>query len=341
MQAWALNDAQVLAKYFNLAMERNYPNESLLIAGQHLWQLSVKDIGSARAVFESVWQHKLEDRVQASTPVINYQIKNQKRLLNKGHYLPASLYFAGDWFVGVDRLFYLEDKLTTEGLNKEGLSNKYQIKQPKLPNSKAENFLPEHTLQIYLSLRSPYSYLGFVKARRLAHRYHLKLKIKPVVPLMMRGLKVPLSKQRYIYTDAFREAQAANIKFSTFNDPYGAGIINCYQLFAYIESQGKEEAFIDAAFQAIYVKNLNLAQASVVEALCHQIGIDYQLALAYQEEHDWQVWSDTNLQELSNDGFWGVPCFKFGEVNCWGQDRLFLIEDAILQKLNDNTKTSQ
>ena len=45
---------------------------------------------------------------------------------------------------------------------------------------------------------------------------------------------------------------------------------------------------------------------------------------------DTKLMIDANQQQIEQLGFWGVPCFTFQNVACWGQDRLFLIEQAIL-----------
>lgn len=331
MQVWALKDAQQLATYFGLTAFNQYPNQQNLIAGQQLWQLSVKNVADALEIFNKVWHNEIEDIIQPSTPVINFQVKNQQKLIRKGHYLPATMYFAGHWFTGIERLTYLEQQLTKLNLNINTCDDGYRFNPVVFKEETTEQVAAQSVLDVFISLRSPYSYLGFIKALRLAKKHHLKVNIKPVVPLVMRGLKVPFSKQRYTVIDVMREAKRAGIALSSFNEPTGQGIINCYQLFAYAELKGKGAALIKGAFEAIYVNNLDLAKTSVVLNLCEQIGLNYQSAIAYQESHDWQLWSEQHLQELSSLGLWGVPCFKLNNTSCWGQDRLFIIE----QSLND------
>lgn len=334
MQHWALKDAKELAKHFNLQAQNQYPNHHSLIAGQQLWQLTVKDIPGALSIFNDVWCDGIKEIIQPSTPVINFQVKNQQQLLRKGHYLPATLYFAGHWFTGVERLSYLENHLTKLNLNTSSGNVRYQIESNDAQGIPIESFAGLTELEIFLSLRSPYSYLGLMKALKMAKKYHLAIKIKPVVPLIMRGIKVPLSKQRYTYKDVIREANSAGIKFTCFKEPSGQGVINCYQLFAYAELQGKALALIESAFEAIYVKNLDLAKLSVILGICQNIGIDYEQAISYQESHDWQLWSERHLQELSALGLWGVPCFKLNDISCWGQDRLFIIEQSLIDHAN-------
>jgi 2-hydroxychromene-2-carboxylate isomerase len=31
-------------------------------------------------------------------------------------------------------------------------------------------------------------------------------------------------------------------------------------------------------------------------------------------------------------GLWGVPCFRVDDVSVWGQDRMWVIEDALIAR---------
>lgn len=336
MRNWALKDANYIAQQYGLKFIDQYPSTKALVTGQQIWQLSPKTVEHAVMIFNQTWFDEFDFYYNTSTPLINFQIKNQQRLMNKGHYLPATLFFAGDWFVGIDRLIHLEERLTKLGLNANEEPHKYTANLLVYANFTA-NVKDQQTkvnvsnapCEVFVSLRSPYSYLGFEKAKSLSLKYDVPLVIKPILPMVMRGLNMPINKARYIYTDAHREAKLAKIPFHTFNDPIGKGIVNCYEIFSYAEYKGKAVEFMSAAFEAIYVKNIDVTQHHVIKLICQSIDLDYTAALEYAKEHDWQQWSDVNQADLEQLGFWGVPCFKFQETYCWGQDRLVQIENAM------------
>ena len=54
---------------------------------------------------------------------------------------------------------------------------------------------------------------------------------------------------------------------------------------------------------------------------------------------DWQTLLDANLQELTDAALWGVPSFRVSGGNnpepfiCWGQDRIWRVEEEIAQRL--------
>ena len=184
-------------------------------------------------------------------------------------------------------------------------------------------------LVVYLSLRSPYSYLGFVQAISLAERHQLELVIKPVLPLLMRGASIPVIKQKYIYLDALREAKRLNIEFNGFSDPLGNGVMNAYRCFAWAQQQGKGTEYMLACFRAIYVEGIELANPVNVENIMKNLALNIDDANVYQQEHDWQQWADINQIELSKLSLWGVPCFTYGVCSYWGQDRIPLLEKEI------------
>ena len=187
-----------------------------------------------------------------------------------------------------------------------------------------------NTIEAFISLRSPYSYIGLLQAEKLSKHYQVPLKIKLLLPLVMRGVTITENKARYVVFDASREAKKLNIPFTGIADPLGQGIINVFQIFSFAEQQGEALAFIKSAYNAIYVDGLDLSQVPVIKSLCEKHHICYDAALKYNNEHDWQQWSDCNQSTIKSLGLWGAPCFRFKNVACWGQDRLAQIEQTII-----------
>jgi len=331
---WALKDANLIAVQHQLVKITDEPTLAALTTGQQTWQLLLNTIENAEQIFINTWGNHYTEHFQTSTPTINHQVKNQTRLQAKGHYAPASIFFAGDWFVGVDRLYHFENKLlqlalmdnvTTGLVASIGLEN--AVNSPNIANQSPR--VTSEPLVIYISLRSPYSYLGFVQAISLAERSQLKLVIKPILPLLMRGASIPQVKQKYIYLDAVREAKRLGIEFTGFVDPLGDGVINAYRLFAWAQQEGKAVEYMLACFRAIYVDGIDLAITENVDNIFSNLALDVDAANAYQQEHDWQQWADLNQMSLSQLNYWGVPSFSFGEYSYWGQDRIALLEKEI------------
>jgi 2-hydroxychromene-2-carboxylate isomerase len=334
MRTWAIKDANSIADQYQLKKITQQPTQESLFTGQQMWQLRPKTLDNAWQLFQKTWFNEFDDYYHASTPVINYQIKNLMRLVKLGHYLPSSIFIAGQWFVGIDRLEHLEKRLTSLGLAIDDSLSVYQKNKLIFVDQSKEEFLANNndsnTIEAFISLRSPYSYIGLLQAEKLSQHYKVPLKIRPLLPLVMRGLTITENKERYAVFDASREAKKLNIPFTGITDPLGQGIFNAFQIFSYAEQQNKEVDFIKSAFNAIYVDGLDLSHKSIIVSLCNKHDLDYEKALEYNNEHDWQQWSDYNQGTLDSMGLWGAPCFRFKNVACWGQDRLAQIEQSII-----------
>jgi 2-hydroxychromene-2-carboxylate isomerase len=75
-----------------------------------------------------------------------------------------------------------------------------------------------------------------------------------------------------------------------------------------------------------------------MKEICDAAEINYNEALHYAKEIDWNIWADEYLQQLSSLDLWGVPIFKYKDVVVWGQDRLWQIEHAILAAQENQSK---
>lgn len=342
---WAIKDANLIAEKYQLVKINHIPSLMQLSTGQQEWQLHSNNIKNAEQVFLQTWRNSFSEHYIASTPTITHQVKNQARLEDKGHYCAATIYFLGDWFVGVDRLFHFESALCQLGLatsisddfSEDAIATK-DLAMTEMSHIKAASTYNSTTqqLEVFLSLRSPYSYLGFVQAIALAERYQIELVIKPVLPLLMRGASIPIVKQKYIYLDALREAKKLGIEFNGFVDPLGAGVINVYRMFAYAQQQGKANEYMLACFRGVYVDDVDLADPENIKNIVNNLALDYQDANTYQAEHDWQIWADSNQRELTKLEFWGVPCFNLNNRSFWGQDRISFLEKEIKSNLSIN-----
>jgi 2-hydroxychromene-2-carboxylate isomerase len=58
-------------------------------------------------------------------------------------------------------------------------------------------------------------------------------------------------------------------------------------------------------------------------------GLDWTQARAQMASDAWRAEAEANRLELLELGHWGVPCFRVNDICVWGQDRLWVIEDAL------------
>lgn len=249
--------------------------------------------------------------------------------LSEGHYLTGTLHYGGSWYWGPDRLDYLRDRLARD--RGQSASQRHDWRSLKLTRP------PRRTqgkkLEFFFSFRSPYSYLAVSRAAKLARHYQLDLSIRPVLPMVMRGLSVPPAKRFYILKDAAREARRLGIPFGKICDPVGAGVERCMAIWPLAEKEGKLLRFIEVASQAIWSRGVCVASDSGLKSVLREAGLSWSAAQQALADDGWVAHAQANRDEMMAAGSWGVPTFRLDGVTVWGQDRLPIIEKLLLQEI--------
>jgi len=275
---------------------------------------------------------EVERRVQDDTSAAGEAllVENQQRLLDLGHYNSATLHYGGEWYWGVDRLSYLTERLEALGVRRHGadtarlasIRQAMQTALPIAPPSAAQELPP---LELFFSFRSPYSYLCFERVFRIADSFRLKLNLRPVLPMVMRGMQVPREKIAYIATDTSREARRLGIPFGHIADPVGKGVERCLAVFYYAESEKRERDFLIQTGQAIWSRATDVASDAGMRKVAGQCGLFWPDVLAAMEDDTWRAKVEENREAMFDSGCWGVPTIRLGDFVVWGQDRDWLL----------------
>ena len=244
------------------------------------------------------------------------------------------MHYAGEWYWGVDRLHYLTSRLDELGLNRwpeqnaelASLGQARTLSLPAAVPGAAEN-LP--ALEMFYSFRSPYSYLALQRTFDIADAFGLKLEVRPVLPMVMRGMAVPKKKLLYIAKDACREAERLSIPFGKMFDPVGRGAERCIAAFYYAKTQGRERDFLLAAGNAIWAEGIDVAEDEGMEHVAERSGLFWPEVKGTMTLNDWRSTAEENRKSMTEAGVWGVPSFIIGETALWGQDRDWLLARMI------------
>ena len=253
----------------------------------------------------------------------------RKRL---GHYLSAMFYFEGEWYWGIDRLHFLEERLHGVGLSKSKGPFKPIAPVKDVTFSGAPGSAKGATLDYFLSFRSPYTYLAVPRVRKLAAHYGANLRLRFVLPMVMRGLPVPQVKRLYITLDTKREAERLGMPFGTIVDPVGRGAERGLAVLHHAIKAGKGEEFVESFLRGVFAEGIDAASDAGLRKLARRADLDHDLVKRALKDESWRQVAEANRTELFGMGLWGVPSFR---VNAnrphWGQDRLWVIEQELQQ----------
>jgi 2-hydroxychromene-2-carboxylate isomerase len=322
----ALDDSRRLARKLGLAGHSSTkPDPDAVSRAEQALAAKLEDgdfLSSVADISRELWAGGDMSKWKGADP-LSAKANGDHQLSSFGHYMGGTFYYGGEWYWGVDRLHYLEDRLQSAEL---GADLPPLIPVPDLRDIHAEG----QAIEFFFSYRSPYSYLAFDRVRNLAKRSGADLVLRPVLPMLMRGLPVPKAKSSYILLDCAREARRLDVPFGRICDPLGAGVERGYALLDHAEAPGRMAEYCSAFLRGVWSQGLDASTDKGLAQIVGQAGLDWNIARQELTKQNWRTRVAQNQDRLQEIGLWGVPSFRVSGQSIWGQDRLWAIEDTLV-----------
>lgn len=188
------------------------------------------------------------------------------------------------------------------------------------------------TIDFFFSLRSPYSAIVMPRVFALARAQNAAVRLRFVLPMVMRGLAVPASKRRYISLDAAREARLHRVPFGRLNDPVGRPTERGLALIPWAHALGRAEAYLLAFMRGVWSEGLDAGSDRGLRAILEAAGLPWAEARDALADEGWREIAERNRQALLDLGLWGVPSFHVAGTSAWGQDRLWQVREALVRE---------
>jgi 2-hydroxychromene-2-carboxylate isomerase len=249
------------------------------------------------------------------------------------HYGGAMFWYEGEWYWGVDRLYHLEQRLTALDAVKDPAA------PPVAPRPAIASIFPgavrSMTLEYFPSLRSPHTAISWDPTMKLVKDSGIQLAVKPVLPMVMRGVPATFEKGLYIVADAAREARAMNVDYGRLYDPVGEPVLRGFSLYMWALQQGKGNELLGAFLKAAFAKGINTNCSSGLRWVVMEAGLDWDQARQHLRDQTWQTMLEENRQRIYASGIWGVPSYRLLDphgkelLSVWGQDRLWLVAERM------------
>ncbi len=337
---YAMRDARLLSQYYDLSFPSDpvLPPPGLVAQAQAVLlrpRSASAQLAAARAIGDALWRGDAtmlaaldaELGSVSARDVPGFLRVNDSILRDRGHYQGGMLRYRGVWYWGVDRLCHLEARLRREGRDTEpGTGDLVAMRPATLRPAVRER---AETLICYVSVRSPYSYIGLERAAHFTLGHAVELDVRPVLPMRMRGLHVPRVKELYIARDAAREAARHAIPFGRICDPLGVGVERAMAVFVHAREQGRAVEYMRSVQRAIWAEGQDMASDRGLAHAVEGAGLSWRRARSALADPRWREVVSAHRAELDALGLWGVPSFQLGTVAVWGQDRLPILEDIL------------
>lgn len=338
--AYSRRDAELLARRHGLDFaDPGRQPEALRVAQANAALVRAVEQGDfwsvAPQVTQELWQPdaRASESEPASESTTSAQLQQAQRLRKGlGHYLGGTLYYGGEWYWGIDRLHHLEARWQALGLG-TGLSPLFA---PELDGQAPQGVAPGQQIDFFFSLRSPYSAIAAPRIFRMGELSSTPVRLRYVLPMVMRGLPVPAEKRKYISLDAAREARLRGVPFGRINDPLGRPTERGLALMPLAESLGAGQRYVLSFMQGVWAEGLDAGSDRGLKTIAQRAGISWDTAQDTlhqdaQGQGGWRKVAEANRLEMTGLGLWGVPSFRVGDFSTWGQDRLWAVQQALMQ----------
>lgn len=341
--AYSRKDAQLLARHHGLAFTDPgaQPSPKAVQLATRLLVAAVdagRFVETAGPVSASLWQAAARDaEITLAGPALQpasdettaaHVAAADARRARLGHYLGASIFYAGEWYWGIDRLYHLERRLQDLRAQRQATHGCLFAPDADLPA--AVQRTDPAPIDFFFSLRSPYSAIVTPRVFELGRLSGAPVRLRFVLPMVMRGLPVPAAKRRYIALDAAREAHARGIPFGRVNDPVGRPTERGLALIPLAERAGKGPAYLLSFMQGVWAEGIDAGSDRGLRRIIERAGLSWDEARVALKDETWRDTAEANRAELFGLGLWGVPSFRVLGTAVWGQDRLWAVQQALL-----------
>lgn len=315
-------DAQEWSRHFEVEAVDRPAKEGELSGAQVelLRHQRPSDFARAVRISRDYWSGR---RFESSEDPTQGLVKNQMELHRTGYYRGGSLFFEGDHYPGLARLDELQRRLSGDDHGPSRAPTRLLRPRDRV---EVERLPPGTMLEWFYSFRSPYSYLSVDLVRALLERYDVEVRIRPVLPMVMRGLKVPFRKRLFLARDAKRLADARGLPFGRLADPVGVGVERLLAVWPRARARGRALEYLAEVGRAVWGEGLDVATDEGLYEVAGRVEIGEGEVRAALEDEGWREEVEDNRRALAGLDLWGVPSFALPGFATWGQDRLFMVE---------------
>ncbi len=182
-------------------------------------------------------------------------------------------------------------------------------------------------VDLWLDLRSPYSYLAKDPAYDLERDFEVELRLRPFALDIMGAVKLDdpqavargMRRIKYLYADARRFANRRGITLLGPRKIFDPTVVHLAWLYA--DKRGHGRALIDLAYPRFFKRELDYEDRLAVTTLLTDAGVDASGFEAFAEGEG-PAELERHRQDAEQQGVFAVPTFVVDGELFWGQDRV-------------------
>jgi len=192
------------------------------------------------------------------------------------------------------------------------------------------------SVDFYYDYGSPTAYLAWTQLPRICAAHGAQLVYKPFLlggVFKATGNQSPViipAKAKWMFADLQRWSRHWGVPL-TINPHFPFNTLELMRAAAgmQLRQPGRLDDFNRAIYTAIWVDAQNFKQPEVVAAALAKAGFDPAQIAALSADEEVKAALRANTEEAVARGVFGAPTMFVGGELFWGQDRLFMLEEAL------------
>lgn len=195
------------------------------------------------------------------------------------------------------------------------------------------------SIDYYLSLRSPWAYLGSTRLEEIAARHGAEVAVKPVdfgtIFPQTGGLPLPKrapARQAYRLVELRRWRARLDLPLNL--EPIGFAVDEgpaARLVLAARDSGGDPLRLAHAVLRAVWVEERRIDEPETLKAIAEETGHDGAALLARAERPETAAAYEALTREALSRGVFGAPTYVYRDEPFWGQDRLDFLDRALAE----------
>ena len=195
-------------------------------------------------------------------------------------------------------------------------------------------------IDFYMVVISPWCYLGFNRLISISKIYDIEINIKPIDIFSIfkeygtKGVKerpIPVQKNRINEIKRWGNYLDIKInekpKFHPVDPNMSSKVIIASLLFD--SNLEKTFALTKNLYEAVWVEDLDVSDENVINKICKQLDLRESTKNSYNKAKKVVEILKNNTSDAKKNNVFGVPTFLYKNELFFGQDRMFMLEQAI------------
>ena len=200
-------------------------------------------------------------------------------------------------------------------------------------------------IDYYLTVSSPWGYLGAARLKEIASRKHAKISYLPINiadmfsktgGILLKNRSV--ERQDYRLSELNRWSKYLSIEINLHPKFLHASDLLANKVIIVLRQMGLDPGPLAIAFgRAIWLEDKDISDLGIIEVLIREQKMDASSLIAAAQSQDIEEIFRRDTTRAISRGVFGGPSYVTSENLFWGQDRLEFLEMSLSENASENT----